>query len=83
MTTAITSSHQPATAEDLTPQAIRVVAWLDPVIDNAAAGLKMLQVLRSLQQSSGLSKSEIGPFRALPEEGVRLASAALHSIDVR
>lgn len=54
-----------------------------PVIDNAAAGLKMLQVLRSLQQTSGLSKSEIGPFRALPEEGVRMAAAALHSIDLR
>ena len=36
MTTATTSSHQPATAEDLTPHAITVIAWLDPVIDTAA-----------------------------------------------
>ena len=44
-----------------------------PVIDNAAAGLKMLQTLRSLQQTSGLTKSEIGPFRSAPDAALQPA----------
>lgn len=39
MTTATTPSHQPATAEDLTPRAITVIAWPDPVVDNAAGSI--------------------------------------------
>ena len=39
MTTATTPSHQPATVEELTPRAITVIAWPDPVIDNAAGSI--------------------------------------------
>ncbi|MGH9155599.1 MAG: hypothetical protein ACRD1K_07170 [Acidimicrobiales bacterium] len=39
MTTATTPSLQPTTAEDLTPRAITVIAWPDPVIDNAAGSI--------------------------------------------
>lgn len=40
MTTATTPSHEPATDEgDLTPHAITVIAWPDPVIDNAAGSI--------------------------------------------
>lgn len=39
MTTATTPSHQPATAEDLTPRAVTVIAWPDPVIDDAAGSI--------------------------------------------
>lgn len=39
MTTATTPSHQTATWEDLTPRAITVIAWPDPVIDSAAGSI--------------------------------------------
>ena len=51
-----------------------------PVIDNAAAGLKMLQMLRSMQLTLGLAKSEIGLFRGLPAEAMQLASTSLRDL---
>lgn len=39
MTIATTPAHQPAIAEDLTPRAVTVIAWPDPVIDNAAGSI--------------------------------------------
>ncbi len=39
MTTATTPSLQPTAAGDLTPRAITVIAWPDPVIDNAAGSI--------------------------------------------
>lgn len=51
-----------------------------PVIDNVAAALKMLEALRSLQLQTGLSRSEIGPFRSLPEASLDVASTALRRL---
>lgn len=39
MTTATTSSHEPIATDDLTPRSITVIAWPDPVIDNAPGSI--------------------------------------------
>jgi len=51
-----------------------------PVVDNVAAGLKMLQILRSLQTLVGLSKSEAGLFKAPSEAEWERTLRALQGI---